>query len=584
MWTGLMLGTALAVLAMMDGVRLKVGGIPPFLGWILGGLIVWLLVIFATAAVAEVLRRHHRAIGRYAGRQAGRGARHGLGLARRHGGRGLSAAGQWADNRWQARQSGPQPASVREPVELGGALRPSRWRRQVAGSQPAPGQGPFTDPDPTPADGLPAVPAAPQPAATGTAADAPSASPATSGDGWGAPDPGAGLAPGPWMLAIRRKDGRPYYDGPGGSQLGTAVVRDPDDLRRRLAAAAADPDAEVRVAPVKVTDPDLAPGLSPAAEADIKRQVCHEAAADDIVPEEVIVGTDGSIKIDRRLNPTGRHQQAVPLTGELRWSPFRGAPRVYAAHPSRAPAPGADPVPADVEQAIRERVSEDLAAEGVQPGDVTVGPYGLITVDRSCAHPGQTAWDGIRWVPLPNGQVAVTNTWPIASSAGGTVPPAANENQNHGGTGMTTGTTTYYPPGYAGPPPAASGAGLPRRTARTAAAPEPNGVWKSVISSTHGFEPESDSHLLGWMAGEAGGMSGYAEEIADVYETAVNTIGLDPVAMAALHDYADAAATAAEEMAKARQRFADHYSEVREFTANGGVLPYNGRWMTGEGD
>jgi hypothetical protein len=117
-----------------------------------------------------------------------------------------------------------------------------------------------------------------------------------------------------------------------------------------------------------------------------------------------------------------------------------------------------------------------------------------------------------------------------------------------------------------------------------AAVPEANGAWKSLISSTSGFEPENDSHLLGWMAGEAGGMSGYAEEIADVYETAVNTIGLDPVAMAALHDYADAAATAAEAMASARQRFADHYSEVRQFAANGGVLPRNGRWMTGEGD
>jgi hypothetical protein len=143
---------------------------------------------------------------------------------------------------------------------------------------------------------------------------------------------------------------------------------------------------------------------------------------------------------------------------------------------------------------------------------------------------------------------------------------------------MTTGTTNYYPPGYDVPPQPG------RRTARTAAAPEPNGVWRQVISSTQGFEPENDGHLLGWMAGEAGGMSGYAEQIADVYETAVNTIGLDPVAMAALHDYADAAAEAAESMAKARQRFADHYSEVRQFAANGGVLPFNGRWMTGEGD
>ena len=146
---------------------------------------------------------------------------------------------------------------------------------------------------------------------------------------------------------------------------------------------------------------------------------------------------------------------------------------------------------------------------------------------------------------------------------------------------MTTATTDNTPvdywPNYNGP-------GPQRRTARTATAPEPNGTWKALISSTSGFEPENDSHLLGWMAGEAGGMSGYAEEIADVYETAVNTIGLDPVAMAALHDYADAAATAAEAMAKARQRFADHYAEVRAFAANGGVLPFNGRWMTGEGD
>src|SRR6185437_993958 len=147
-------------------------------------------------------------------------------------------------------------------------------------------------------------------------------------------------------------------------------------------------------------------GLSPAAEADIKRQACEEGAADGIVPEEVIVGADGSITIDRRLNPNGRHAQATPVTGELRWSPFRGAPRVYAAHPSRAQTQRAGQVPADVEQAIRQRVSEDLAAEGVQPGDVTVGPYGLILIDRSAAHPGQTAWDGLRWVPLPNGQVA----------------------------------------------------------------------------------------------------------------------------------------------------------------------------------
>lgn len=404
-----MLGTALAVLAMMNGVRLKVGGIPPFLGWILGGLIVWLLVVFATAGVAELLRRHHRAIVR----QAGRGARRGLRYAGRHGGRGLRAAGRWADDRWRTRQIRPHPAQPGGPSGPSGARRPSRWAPR---RRPAATTVEFTDPDPTPPDGLPAVPPA--------SADGPA------GGAWGAPDPAAGYGGGPWILSVRHRDGQPYYDGPGGSPAGTVLVQTDEDLRRRLATAATDPGTEVRVTRARITDPGLVP-------------------------------------------------------------------------------PALDP-------------------------------------------------------------------------AGGTPPPAAGTTDHqHGGTTMTTAATDNTPvdywPNYNGP-------GPQRRTARTATAPEPNGVWKSLISSTSGFEPENDSHLLGWMAGEAGGMSGYAEEIADVYETAVNTIGLDPVAMAALHDYADAAATAAEAMAKARQRFADHYAEVRAFAANGGVLPFNGRWMTGEGD
>jgi hypothetical protein len=569
MWTGLMLGTALAILAMTDGVRLKVGHVPPFLGWILGGLLTWLLVVGAATVAAELLRRHHRALGRHAGRGLG----HGWRLARRHGGRGLAAATQAADRRWQARQAGPRPGPAREPIDLGAALNPARW---LAARGQSEDPGPFTDPNPTPPDGIPAVPAA-RPAATP--------------GGWGEPDPAGEYGTGPWLLAVRRKDGQPYYDGPGGSRLGTAVVDDPGDLRRRLEAAAGDSGTEVRVAPVKASDsPGSTAVLDPAVEADIKRQACDLNAANGLMPEEVVVGADGSVTLDRRRHPDGRYPQARPIEGEIRWSPFRGAARVYAIHPSGPATPHPDPVPTDVEQAIKQGICglPWAAAEGMQPGDVTVGPYGAITIDRSRTHPGQTAYDGLRWVPLPDGSVAVTAAWRddgAATPAGGAVPPAdATGNHHHGGTDMPTGTTADQPvdywPNYSGPRPA----NLQRRTARTAAAPEPNGVWKQVISSTHGFEPENDSHLLGWMAGEAGGMSGYAEEIADVYETAVNTIGLDPVAMAALHDYADAAATAAEAMAKARQRFADHYAEVRAFAASGGVLPYNGRWMTGEGD
>lgn len=109
-------------------------------------------------------------------------------------------------------------------------------------------------------------------------------------------------------------------------------------------------------------------------------------------------------------------------------------------------------------------------------------------------------------------------------------------------------------------------------------------AWKTLTAETGDFEPEDDGHLMAWMASEVNGMSAYAEAITDVYETAVSGVGLDPVSMAALHDYADAAAEAAQAMAAARQKFASHYAEVREFAAAGGLLPHDGRWITGEGE
>ncbi len=108
--------------------------------------------------------------------------------------------------------------------------------------------------------------------------------------------------------------------------------------------------------------------------------------------------------------------------------------------------------------------------------------------------------------------------------------------------------------------------------------------WEALAAATAYCEPEDDGELLGWMAGEVAGMSAYGEALIEVYETCVDSVGLDPVAMAAVHDVADAAADAATAMAYARQKFASHYAEVREFVGNGGVLPYDGRWIKGEGD
>lgn len=123
-----------------------------------------------------------------------------------------------------------------------------------------------------------------------------------------------------------------------------------------------------------------------------------------------------------------------------------------------------------------------------------------------------------------------------------------------------------------------------RPPADAATIPAPGDVWLPLIAATAQFEPENDAALLGWMAGEAGGMAGYAEGVAAVYETASAAVGLDPAALQALHDCADAAAAAAEQMAIARRRFTGHFAEVRQFAANGGVLPFAGRWMTGQGN
>ena len=110
------------------------------------------------------------------------------------------------------------------------------------------------------------------------------------------------------------------------------------------------------------------------------------------------------------------------------------------------------------------------------------------------------------------------------------------------------------------------------------------GEWGGVIARAADFEPGDDGELLGWMGDEVSGVAGYAEALIDLYESCTSGIGLDPVAMTALHDVADAAAHAAETMSGARRRFADHYELPREFAGNGGLMPHDGRWVTGDGD
>jgi hypothetical protein len=156
---------------------------------------------------------------------------------------------------------------------------------------------------------------------------------------------------------------------------------------------------------------------------------------------------------------------------------------------------------------------------------------------------------------------------------------------------VTPATVTPAPAGMGSPGAAAPEGDRPMTTPPTPP-PAPSATnrgntpagWRALVAATAGFEPDDDAALLEWMAAEVAGMSAYAEALAEVYETCVNSLGIDPAAMNAVHDTADAAADAATAMAYARQKFAAHYAEVREFAAAGGLLPYDGRWITGDGD
>ena len=118
-----------------------------------------------------------------------------------------------------------------------------------------------------------------------------------------------------------------------------------------------------------------------------------------------------------------------------------------------------------------------------------------------------------------------------------------------------------------------------RRTAANGMVP---GAWGAVVAHTADFEAESDGDLLNWMRGEAIGAAAYAEAMVEQYETCLNTIGLDPVALQTLHDVADAATMTAATMAAAVKRFAEHYELPTQFVSDGGLLAHDGRWHKGD--
>lgn len=131
-WFGIVFGTAFGILMLTNGITPpQVGGMPPLLGVIVGGLIAYLLIIIITITATELVRRHHRTARQAAGRYARVKA---------------SNVHARASLRWQARQSGTQgPGLI------------ARIRARFAGSD---------DDDPAPASKAPDPKPAPKPSGT----------------------------------------------------------------------------------------------------------------------------------------------------------------------------------------------------------------------------------------------------------------------------------------------------------------------------------------------------------------------------------------------------------------------------------
>ena len=104
-----------------------------------------------------------------------------------------------------------------------------------------------------------------------------------------------------------------------------------------------------------------------------------------------------------------------------------------------------------------------------------------------------------------------------------------------------------------------------------------------LLSHVSEFDAAEDGDLMTWTRGLAAGDLAYGEALQAQLEHCVTELGLDPVSVQGLAEYADQKAEHAQGAMQIWQRFATVYAEVQNFVSSGGVLPKDGSFLTGEG-
>lgn len=104
----------------------------------------------------------------------------------------------------------------------------------------------------------------------------------------------------------------------------------------------------------------------------------------------------------------------------------------------------------------------------------------------------------------------------------------------------------------------------------------------AIIARIHNTEHETDNEYLNFVRGLAAGAQGIAEACDDHADHLLNGIGLDPAAVKCWHDISASWAECASQQTRAEGQYLSTYQGATEDASKGVVMPYKGRFITGE--